>query len=80
MKTEPLTAAPSPARFKFGDRGIWKKPANDDQAAMDMPCRVLEQTKEGLLYIFTDKPMIRGHSNLTMRTATIFFSDFIPDL
>lgn len=75
----PAEAAGLPRKFRFGDRGIWKKPASDDHKAADMPCRVLEHTKEGVLYIFTDKPIIRGYRNLAYRTATIFPSDFIPN-
>lgn len=69
-----------PARFKFGDRGIWKMPGSSENKIKParIPAVILEQTKEGLLYIFTDKPIRRGWDNLTFRTATIFPSDWIP--
>jgi len=62
--------------FKFGDRGIWHCPASDDRKKQDIPAVVLEQTKEGVLYIFTDFPIRKKYNNLTYRTATIFPSDF----
>ena len=66
-------------KFKFGDRGIWHMPASETTKADDIPSVVLEQTKEGILYIFTDRPIQRGYNNLTWRTATIFPSDFTPE-
>lgn len=66
--------------YNFGDRGIWHCPASEQRKAQDIPAVVLEQTKEGCLYIFTDRPIIRGYNNLTYRTATITPSDFTPSL
>lgn len=63
-------------RYVFGQKGIWHCPASDDHKARDIKARVLEQTPEGLLYIFTDEPIIKGAKNLTYRTATIFPVDF----
>jgi hypothetical protein len=65
-------------KFKFGDRGIWHCPASEDHKAQDLEAVVLEQTKEGLLYLFTKKTIRRGWNNLSYRTATIFPSDFTP--
>lgn len=78
VKGEAPARSASSDPFAFGTRGIWRKPANEDQKAMRMKATVLEQQKGGLLYIFTDKPMVRGHDNLSMRTATIFQGDFEP--
>lgn len=78
VKGEAPARSASSDPLKFGTRGIWRKPASDDQKAMRMKAVVLEQLKGGLLYIFTDKPMVRGHDNLSMRTATIFSGDFEP--
>lgn len=63
-------------KFKFGDRGIWHVPASEQYEAKDVEAVVLEQTKEGLLYVFASKPIRKGWENLTYRTATIFPSDF----
>lgn len=63
-------------KYFFGQKGIWRKPASEQSKAKRMKARVLEQTPEGLLYIFTDEPMVKGANNLTYRTATIFPSDF----
>lgn len=67
--------------FKFGDKGTWKSPGSEENKIKParIPAVVLEQTKEGLLYIFTLKPTRRGWNNLSYRTATIFPSDWIPD-
>ena len=65
-------------QYNFGIRGIWHMPASETTKAKDMPCVVLEQTPEGVLYIFTDKPMRPGFNNLTGRTASIMPSDFTP--
>lgn len=64
--------------FVFGTRGIWHKPENDDGQAEDIEAVILEQTKQGPLYIFTMKPIKRGWENLTHRTATILPCDFSP--
>ena len=65
-------------KYKFGDEGIWHMPASEEHKKKDLKCKVLEQLPGGLLYIFTDVPMIKGAKNLTYRTATIFPSDFTP--
>lgn len=65
-------------QFKFGDRGIWKCPASEHHKAQKIPAVVLEHSKLGTLYIFTDRPIVRGYNNLSYRTATILPSDFIP--
>lgn len=61
-------------KYKFGDKGIWHRPASETTKAKKIPAVVLEQTKEGLLYIFAygDKTA----RNLSAKTATIFPSDF----
>ena len=65
-------------KYVFGTRGIWRMPANEERGykEKEMPCTVLEQTPDGILYIFTDKPMRPGFKNLTGRTASILPSDF----
>lgn len=60
-------------KFVFGQKGIWHRPAWDRGKAKDIPCVVLEHCKEGVLYIFT---LEKKAVNLTLRTATIFPSDF----
>lgn len=69
-------------KFAFGTRGIWHSPASEENniKAQDIPVVVLEETKEGVLYIFTMRSIRRGWNNLTYRTATIFPSDFTPDI
>jgi len=62
--------------YPFGTKGIWHKPESEDSKARDIPAVVLEQTPEGVLYIFTTEPIVKGSKNLTYRTATIFPSDF----
>lgn len=62
--------------YYFGQKGFWNRPAWERGKAKKIPCVVLEQTSGGVLYIFTfDKKA----KNLSMRTATIFPSDFIPN-
>ncbi len=53
-------------------------PGSDEQniKPSDMPCVVLEQIRNGVLYIFTDRPIRKGYDSLSWRTATIFPSDF----
>lgn len=64
--------------LKFGDRGTWHCPASEEFKATNIKAVVLEQTKGGLLYIFTMRPIRKGWNNLSLRTATIFPSDFTP--
>lgn len=64
--------------LKFGVKGTWHKPASERTKAIDIPAVVLEQTPEGVIYIFTFKSITRGWKNLSGRTATIFPSDFTP--
>lgn len=66
------------SKFGFGTKGIWHKPASDHGKAAEIPCVVLEDTN-GVLYIFTDKPIKKGYNNLSYRTATIFSCDFTED-
>lgn len=63
-------------KYFFGDKGTWLKPASERTKAKKVRAVVLEQTKEGVLYIFTYE---KGQRNLTYRTATIFPSDFVSD-
>ena len=60
-------------KLNFGQKGIWHKPASEEKKAKNIKAVVLEQTPEGLLYIFTYD---RSEKTLTGRTATIFPSDF----
>lgn len=62
-------------KLTFGTYGTWHKPALERTKKKDVPAVVLEQTKEGVIYIFTFE---KGQRNLTYRTATIFPSDFTP--
>lgn len=63
-------------QFVFGMMGIWHMPASEQSKARDIKAIVLEQTKEGCLYIFTLEPIEKGAKNLTYRTATILTADF----
>lgn len=66
-------------KYFFGQKGIWHKPASENTKAKDIPAVILEETKEGVIYIFTFEPILKGANNLTYRTATIFPSDFTLD-
>lgn len=65
-------------KLPFGTIGIWRAPASEENKvkARDIKCKVLEEVEGGLLYIFTDTPILPKAKNLTYRTATIMKSDF----
>lgn len=63
-------------KYKFGDRGIWHRPASETTKAKDIEAVILEEVEGGLIYIFTFEKKAK---NLSYRTATIFPSDFTLD-
>jgi hypothetical protein len=57
----------------FGTKGIWHKPASEEEKARDIPAVILEVLENGTVYIFTFDKKAKC---LTDRTATIFDCDF----
>lgn len=65
-------------KLQFGQNGIWHMPASEELKARDILCTVLEETKEGVLYLFTNEPIEGKREYLNNRTVTIFKKDFTP--
>lgn len=63
-------------KLKFGDRGFWNKSKSDDSKSDRIPCVVLEDCGNGVLYLFLDRPIKKEFNNLINRTVTVLKKDF----
>lgn len=68
-------------KLEFGTKGIWHKSNNEYSKGGDIPAIVLEETKEGLLYIYVLEQVTKGNrETIQNRVTTIFKRDFTPDI